>query len=54
MIEGLDTKTVNWKFVESIEAPRVVRVLVTSMIKDDNTYAQVTVRFHTKQVRTIN
>lgn len=53
MIEGLDTKTVNWKFVESIEAPRVVRVLVTSMIKDDNTYAQVTVRFHTKQLLSI-
>ena len=50
MVNGLESKTVNWKFVESIEPPRVVRIVISSMINQENTYAQVTVRFHTKQV----
>lgn len=53
MVHGLDNKTVNWKFVESIEPPRVVRLVISSMINQENTYAQVTVRFHTKQMLSI-
>ena len=50
MINGLEQKTVEWKFIESIEAPKVVRIAYASQLTDDNTYAQVTVRFHSKQV----
>lgn len=50
MVEGLDNKTIVWKFVHSIEAPVVVSIAHTPMLEEDNLYAQIVVRFHTKQV----
>jgi len=49
MVNGLKHKTVEWKFIESVEPPKVMRSLHTAMLQDANMYAQVTVRFHTKQ-----
>ncbi|XP_033732883.1 39S ribosomal protein L45, mitochondrial-like [Pecten maximus] len=53
LVFGLEFKTFRWKFIESIEPPRVVHVRVEKMLTDDNLYAQVTVRCHTKQLLTI-
>jgi len=50
MVEGLDNKTIVWKFLHSIEAPVVVSIAHTPMLEEDNLYAQVVVRFHTKQI----
>ncbi|KAK3579293.1 hypothetical protein CHS0354_033373 [Potamilus streckersoni] len=50
MTFGLDHKTLHWKFVESIEPARVVHIRTNPMITNDNIYAQITVRFHSKQV----
>jgi len=50
MIDGLNNKTIMWKFLESIEPPRVVRIGHVPLLEEDNLYAQVTVRFHTKQI----
>jgi large subunit ribosomal protein L45 len=50
MVHGLETKTIRWKFVQSLEAPRVVHVRTTEIMSKDNLYAQVTVRFHSQQV----
>ena len=51
MAAGLDTKSFRWKFIETVEPPRVVHVRTTEMLSKDNLYGQVTVRLHTKQVR---
>lgn len=53
MLKGLEVKTVKWEFIESIEPARVVLVRCSPQIHEDNLYAQVTVRFHTKQVNTL-
>ncbi|XP_076437207.1 large ribosomal subunit protein mL45-like [Babylonia areolata] len=53
MVHGLDTKTVRWQFVQSLESPRVVHVRTTEMLSKDNLYAQVTVRLHTQQILAI-
>lgn len=45
----LEKKSFRWKYVESLEPPRVVHVRTTEMISKENLYAQVTVRFLTKQ-----
>ncbi|KAK7092580.1 hypothetical protein V1264_008303 [Littorina saxatilis] len=50
MVHGLDTKTIRWQFVQSIESPRTVHVRTTEMLSKDNLYAQVTVRLHTQQI----
>ncbi|XP_045613663.2 uncharacterized protein [Procambarus clarkii] len=41
--------TVRWQFLGSLEPPRVVHARCTDLISKDNVFAQVTVRFHTKQ-----
>jgi len=43
-------KTVHWKFLESLEPPRVVHARCTDVISKENVFGQVTCRFHTKQV----
>lgn len=48
--DGLHNKTLVWKFVESLVPARVVHVVCKDQKKEDNKYAQITVRFHTKQV----
>ena len=50
MTKGLSTKTLQWKYIETLEPPRVVKMRTPIMITDDNFYGQVTVRFHSKQV----
>ena len=50
MTHHLEKKSVRWEFIESLESPRVVHVRTTTVVSKDNLYAQVTVRFHTKQV----
>ncbi|XP_063594457.1 large ribosomal subunit protein mL45-like [Penaeus indicus] len=42
-------KTLRWQFVSSLEPPRVVHARCTDVISKENIFAQVTVRFHTKQ-----
>ncbi|VDI15496.1 large subunit ribosomal protein L45 [Mytilus galloprovincialis] len=53
MTVGLDTKTMRWNFVDSIEPPRTVHCRTTDLLTKDNLYAQVTVRFHTRQTLAI-
>lgn len=42
-------KTINWKFIKSLEPPRIVHARCTDVISKSNIYAQITVRFHTQQ-----
>lgn len=49
MTNGLDLRTVEWKFHGSIEPPRVVYVRAEEVMSKSNLYGQVTVRFHTQQ-----
>lgn len=42
-------KTIRWQFLGSLEPPRVVHVRCGDIITKDNIFAQITVRFHTKQ-----
>lgn len=49
-MHNIDGKTLRWSFIKSIEPPRVVHARVTDIITQDNLFAQLTVRFHTKQV----
>ncbi|XP_013195051.2 large ribosomal subunit protein mL45 [Amyelois transitella] len=42
-------KTIRWKFLESLEPPRVVHARCTDIVTKDNIFGQVTVRFHTRQ-----
>lgn len=53
MVHGLETKTMKWQFVETVEPAKIVQVRVEDMITKDNKMAQVTVRFHTKQILAI-
>lgn len=50
MLHNIENKTLRWSFIKSIEPPRVVHARVTDIITQDNLFAQITVRFHTKQV----
>lgn len=46
-------KTIRWKFLGSIEPPRVVHARQTHLIQKENVFAQVTVRMHTQQTLAI-
>lgn len=50
MLHNIDSKTLRWSFIKSVEPPRVVHARVTDIITQDNLFAQLTVRFHTQQV----
>ncbi|CAG7727395.1 unnamed protein product [Allacma fusca] len=50
VVHNLRYKILKWDFLESIEPPRVVHGRHTDLISKDNIFAQLTVRFHTKQV----
>lgn len=41
--------TIRWKFLGSIEAPRVVHARQTHVISKENIFAQLTVRMHSQQ-----
>jgi large subunit ribosomal protein L45 len=51
MTDNMEKRTVRWKFLGSLEPPRVVhcRCEETKQITD-TIFAQVTVRMHTQQV----
>ncbi|XP_062580292.1 large ribosomal subunit protein mL45-like [Saccostrea cucullata] len=49
MTNGMYDKTLQWEFIESMEQPRIVNVAGGDLLVKDNTYAQITVRFHTLQ-----
>ncbi|KAF0773018.1 putative 39S ribosomal protein L45, mitochondrial [Aphis craccivora] len=53
MVHNIDSKTLRWSFIKSIEPPRVVHARVTDVITQDNLFAQITVRFHTKQTLSV-
>ncbi|XP_021917982.1 probable 39S ribosomal protein L45, mitochondrial isoform X2 [Zootermopsis nevadensis] len=46
-------KTIHWKFVKSLEPPRLVHARCTDIITKENIFGQVTVRFHTQQILAI-
>uniref|UniRef100_A0A3Q0S4Y1 Large ribosomal subunit protein mL45 n=1 Tax=Amphilophus citrinellus TaxID=61819 RepID=A0A3Q0S4Y1_AMPCI len=49
MTRGNRYKTISWRFVESLEPPRVVHARCPDMVSKGNLYGQVTVRMHSKQ-----
>lgn len=53
MMHNVKDKTIHWKFLQSLEPPRVVHARVTDIITKENMFAQVTVRFHTQQMLAI-
>nr|CAD7578018.1 unnamed protein product [Timema californicum] len=50
---NIHDKTVHWKFIQSLEPPRMVHARCTNIITKENMFAQITVRFHTQQVLAI-
>lgn len=50
MMQGVCRMTLKWKFLESIEPPRIVHARVFPLVSDKNFFSQMTVRFHTKQM----
>lgn len=53
MMHNIRDKTVRWKFLKSLEPPRVVHARCTDIVTKENIFGQVTVRFHTQQVLAI-
>ncbi|KAK7930098.1 hypothetical protein WMY93_006493 [Mugilogobius chulae] len=53
MTRGNRYKTIRWKFLESLEPPRVVHARCPDMVSKGNLYGQVTVRMHSKQILAI-
>ncbi|XP_063054813.1 39S ribosomal protein L45, mitochondrial [Engraulis encrasicolus] len=53
MVRGNRYKTLRWRFVESLEPPRVVHARCPDMVSKGNLYAQVTVRMHSRQALAI-
>lgn len=53
MVRGNRFKTLRWRFIESIEPPRVVHARCPDMVSKGNLYAQVTVRMHSRQTLAI-
>lgn len=49
MWKTVKLRSIRWKFIENLEAPKVVRVRTAAQITKDNFYAQVTVRIYSKQ-----
>lgn len=53
MIHKIRNKTLRWNFIKSLEPPQAVHVRNANIVTSDNIFAQVTVRFHTKQTLAI-
>ncbi|KAM3624177.1 uncharacterized protein V6R79_020316 [Siganus canaliculatus] len=53
MTRGNRYKTIRWRFIESLEPPRVVHARCPDMVSKGNLYGQVTVRMHSKQTLAI-
>ena len=50
MMNMANRKTIHWKFIKSIEPPKVVHARHAEIVSKDNIFGQVTVRFHTQQI----
>ena len=50
MMHNAERVTIYWDFVKSLEPPRVVHIRTNDVFFKGNTFAQVTVRFFSKQV----
>ncbi|NXB42978.1 RM45 protein, partial [Leucopsar rothschildi] len=53
MVCGNRYRTIRWRFVESLEPPRVVHVRCEGVMNRGNLYGQVTVRMHSRQILAI-
>ncbi|KAI7795014.1 39S ribosomal protein L45, mitochondrial [Triplophysa rosa] len=53
MVRGNRYKTLRWRFIESLEPPRVVHARCPDMISKGNLYGQVTLRMHSRQTLAI-
>ncbi|XP_061840326.1 large ribosomal subunit protein mL45 [Nerophis lumbriciformis] len=53
MTRGNRYKTLRWRFVESLEPPKVVQARCPDMVTKGNLYGQVTVRMHSRQTLAI-
>ncbi|XP_030627759.1 large ribosomal subunit protein mL45 [Chanos chanos] len=49
MVRGNRYKTIRWRFIESLEPPRVVHARCPDMVSKGNLYGQVTLRMHSRQ-----
>ncbi|XP_075438064.1 large ribosomal subunit protein mL45 [Ascaphus truei] len=53
MVRGNRYRTLRWRFLGSLEPPRVVQIRCHEMITKGNMYGQVTVRMHNQQALVI-
>lgn len=53
MMHNAFDKTIRWKFLKSLEPPQLVHARCTSLIDKENTFGQVTLRFHNQQTLAI-
>ncbi|XP_076880796.1 large ribosomal subunit protein mL45 [Brachyhypopomus gauderio] len=53
MVRGNRYKTLRWRYIESLEPPRLVHARCTDMISKGNLYGQVTIRMHSRQTLAI-
>ncbi|XP_015598841.1 probable 39S ribosomal protein L45, mitochondrial [Cephus cinctus] len=49
MLYNAMDKTIHWKFLQSLEPPRIVHARSTHVITKSNIFSQLTVRFHNQQ-----
>lgn len=49
VINERKNRTLRWQFIRSLEPPQVVHARTTDVVSKENIFAQITVRFHTKQ-----
>lgn len=49
MSHGLELKTLEWEFLESLEPPKIVSLRCQEVFVSDNIFAQIIVRIHTRQ-----
>lgn len=49
MLHNTKDKTIRWRFIKSLEPPKLIHARCTEMITKENIFGQITVRFHTQQ-----
>ncbi|XP_047343766.1 probable 39S ribosomal protein L45, mitochondrial [Vespa velutina] len=53
MLHNVMDKNIRWKYVESLEPPRIVHARCQHLITKDNLFGQLTMRIHSQQILTI-
>lgn len=53
VMDNIKNKTIHWKYIKSVESPRVAHVRCSEVVSKENQFAQITVRFHSQQVLAI-